>query len=101
MQFSTSLPNTKQITIALASVFTLGTVTLLTLVLAAILGAALAIVWLVNLAFIVLVELTSHIATLYAHSDSAVQLFIIVLILWCVVKAAAPVIRSLRASFTC
>jgi hypothetical protein len=95
------LPNTKQMTLALASVFTLGTVTLLTLVAAAIIGVALAIVWLLNLALTVLCELTSHIASVYTHSDSAIQLCIIVLILWCVAKASAPVVRSLRASFTC
>ncbi len=60
---------------------------------ALIVGAIVVVAYVLNLAVQTLVTFTSTIVTLYAHSDSAIQLLMIVLAGYCLIKLVRFLIR--------
>jgi hypothetical protein len=97
MQFSTSIPATKQTITMITTVFTLGIIALVALGLALLVGVVLAAVYVINLALTVLSELVSHIASIYTHGDSFEKLLIILVLGYIAFRCAVPVIRHMRA----
>jgi hypothetical protein len=73
----------------IASVLTFGTLALV------VLAAVVAIAYFLNLTVEVLVSLCAHIATLYNHSDSAVQLLMVCIAGYLLLKVFHLVKRSL------
>jgi hypothetical protein len=98
-RFASTLPASKQMFTLMTCTFTLGIVTLVTLTVLALVGAAVLLAYVLHLAFTVVYELSASIATLYAGSDSAIRLLIIVLICWGIYKLAVPFVRSVKASW--
>lgn len=83
---------TPNLQVCFVAVFGLGVISAFALVIAALVAVA----YLLNLAMGVLVECCTHIAALYAGSDSAIKLFILFLIGYCLVKLVRSASRSLR-----
>jgi hypothetical protein len=97
MQFSTSIPATKQTITMITTVFTLGIIALVALGLALLIGVVLAAVYVIDLALTVLSELVGHIASIYAHGDSFTQLLIILVLGYIVFRCTVPLVRHIRA----
>ncbi len=55
------------------------------------LGALIAAAYLLNLTVTLLCEIADHIATLYQHSDPAMQLLMLFIVGYCIFKAARSV----------
>ncbi len=97
MQFSTTLPPTKQAVTMITTVFMLGIITLVALGLVLLIGVVLAAAYVINLALVILSELVSHIAYTYAHGDSFTQLLVICAGGYVAFRVALPVVRHIRA----
>jgi hypothetical protein len=96
MQFSTTIPPTKQTVTMITTVFTLGIIALVALGLALLIGVVLAAAYVINLALVVLSELVGHIAHTYAHGDSFTQLLVICVSLYVAFRVMLPVVRHVR-----
>lgn len=68
-----TIPTEGKLFTVVVSVFTMGTLAVVVLALAALVAVA----YLINLVVEVLIDLSSHIASLYSHADPALQLFML------------------------
>ncbi len=78
------IPNVQ---LCIGFVFSVGVVACVGLLLGALIAAA----YLLNLTVTVLCETADHIATLYQHSDPAMQLLMLFIVSYCIFKAARSV----------